>query len=337
MPAVSKKQYQTFWRDGVVHLKNALSVDEINALRDCVDGQIAAVGNSETGYDFEAISKALWSNDTEFEPGNASRFNLDNFRRFVAADPLARPILDDTKAHDDTGRFIYDAAGWRQHDGVRNVALHSRLPEIAADLLNAQYLNFWEDTTFVKFPGTRQRTVFHQDLNYFQIDGDQCVIIWLPLDTIDLENGTVEYVSGSHLWPETFASNSFITQTPLPTSVGPRLPDIEGNRDKYDILSFDVEPGDAVICHVRTVHGAGGNLSNRMRRAMSFRYCGDEVRYQNRSGALKQTGVENSLQDGDRLISDDYPIAWPERLRDMPLCDVRRELCEQPSYTGAST
>jgi len=44
---------------------------------------------------------------------------------------------------------------------------------------------------------------------------------------------------------------------------------------------------------------------------MSFRYCGDEVRYFDRPGAIPQVGVAHDLRDGDKLISADYPIVWP--------------------------
>ena len=316
---------KAFDRDGVVVAPSILSNAEVEALRSAVDRQVSNVGQSATGYDFERIAKAVWSGEAP-RVGGASRFDIERFARFLRADADARPLWDErsgsTGQPESSGSFVYDAAAWRYDEGVRDVALRSALPAYCANLLNARYLNFWEDTTFVKMPGTRQRTAFHQDLGYFQIDGDQCVIVWIPLDPADSQNGVTEYVRGSHRWPETFASNSFIAQTPLQDSVGPRLPDIEANRADYDIVSFDVMPGDAVICHVRTVHGAGGNISDRPRRAMSFRYCGDTVRYHARDGALTQIGVGHTLSSGDRLISEDYPMAWPATLRDAALHEL---------------
>lgn len=313
-----------FDTDGVVHIRGALRAKEVTKLRRAVGRQVANVGNSTTGYDFEKIAHAIWSDEAEIDTGNAARFNLDNLRRIIRSDPGSQPLIEGS-AHlkaDELGSFIYDSAAWRHDQGVETVALDSRLPEICAKLLGAKYLNFWEDTTFVKMPGTRQKTAFHQDLGYFQIEGDQCVIVWLPLDEADQSNGVTEYVRGSHRWPETFASNSFIAQAPLPNSEGPRLPDIEGQREKFDIVSFTVKPGDAVICHVRTVHGSGGNLSTRPRRAMSFRYCGDQVRYLNKSGALSQSAGPGELSNGDRLFSEDYPVAWPKALRSIPVQDL---------------
>lgn len=67
--------------------------------------------------------------------------------------------------------------------------------------------------------------------------------------------------------------NPFFSDSPYD-----KVPDIEANPQNYDIISFDVEPGDVIIHHVLTIHGARGNQStDKMRRAISFRYCGDNV------------------------------------------------------------
>jgi ectoine hydroxylase-related dioxygenase (phytanoyl-CoA dioxygenase family) len=227
----------------------------------------------------------------------------------VRNDPRARPLVDGPRRS--TGMFFYDAANWKSQAGVRDVALDSTLPSLIADLLGAHRLHFWEDTSFVKAPGTAQRTAFHQDLAYFQIAGDQCAIVWIPLDRVGKENGAMEYVRGSHLWGDTFAPNVFFAQTPFAASPFPRLPDIEGNRDAYDIVTFDVEPGDVIVHHVRTIHGAGGNLSDTMRRAVSLRYCGDQIRYHDQQGNIAQIGLSDALSNGDSLMGHDYPIVWP--------------------------
>src|SRR3990167_6880086 len=223
---------------------------------------------------------------------------MEPMRETVRADAGARPLREDDESAAD-GLFFYDVAAWKHDPGVRKVAFDSALPEIVGDLLGAACVNFWEDTTFVKAPHTRQKTAFHQDLAYFQIEGDQCVIVWIALDPADGESGVMQYVRGSHLWGRTYAPNGFISQTPFAASHAERCPDIEAAPEAFDIVSFDVEPGDVIVHHVRTVHGAGGNRSDRWRRAMSFRYCGETVRYFDRPGAVAQVGVSHDLKDGE--------------------------------------
>lgn len=309
--AVTPADRETFDQDGVVCLRGVLSGEEIGHLRRAVDLQVSRLHTSPTGYDFEALARQVWDGACTVDTGAADRFDMVRLKEMVRADAHARPLQEDA-ARDGTGLFFYDAAAWKSDLGVRQVAFDSRLPGIVAGLMEATYVNFWEDTTFVKGPRTRQKTAFHQDLAYFQIDGDQCVIVWIPLDPADLENGVTQYVRGSHRWGETYAPNVFISQTPFSSSPEKRCPDIESAMEDYDIVSFDVEPGDVIIHHVKTVHGAGGNPSDRWRRAVSFRYCGDQVRYLDRQGAIPQVGVARDLANGDRLFSPDYPVVWPK-------------------------
>lgn len=301
-----------FLEDGVICLRGVLTPHEIDLLRGAAARQMGALGASATGYDFESLGRAAWDPEGKIDAGAATRFDITALRGLLAADPAARPLME-AGTGPEPGLFFYDAAGWRSDAGIRDVAFRSALPEITANLLSARQVYFWEDTTFVKAPHTRQKTAFHQDLGYFQIAGDQCLIAWMPLDPAGLHNGVTQYVRGSHRWDEVYAPNIFITQTPFQGAEGPRCPDIEADPGAYDIVSFDIQPGDVILHHVRTVHGAGGNPSDSWRRAVSFRYCGETVGYLDRKGALPQPGGAGGLRDGDRLDAGGFPVVWPRR------------------------
>jgi len=311
---LSEAQIKAYKRDGFLHIKNILNADEVEALRAAVTEQVRSLSTTTTGYDFESLANQLWSGSDTIETGNAARFELELFKHVIETDTNARPIRDNTNAKlDKDGMFFYDAAGWRKFQEIREVAFDSRLPTVCAKLLNTKYLNFWEDTTFVKAPNTYQRTTFHQDYTYFQISGAKCCIAWIPLDPATKDTGAMQYVRGSHLWDKQFAPNMFITQTPMLDAEDPKLPDIEARPEDYDIVTIEAEPGDIIIHDVLTIHGSGGNLSKEQtRRAMSFRYCGDDIRYYDRPGAIPQPYITKPLPDGSPLYSDDYPLVWPK-------------------------
>ncbi|MGD1956879.1 MAG: phytanoyl-CoA dioxygenase family protein [Sphingomonadales bacterium] len=310
-----------FERAGVVCLRNVIDHDGVEALRKTVERQRLTLGRSHTAYDFESVGHQIWDGHDSVTSGEADRFDVSRMKSLIDTDMAARPLLE-TGDRRDSGQFLYDVAAWKSDIGVRRVAFDSHLPALISGLLDAEYLCFWEDTTFCKAPNTKQKTAFHQDLAYFQIDGDQCIIVWIPLDVVSRKNGAMEYVRGSHLWDDIYAPNVLVSQTTLPESPHPRCPDIEGERCRYDIVSFDVEPGDVIIHHVKTVHGSGGNMSSRPRRAMSLRYCGEKVRYFDRPGAIKQVNVRRDLKDGDRLFSLDYPIVWPKPWPGLALAEL---------------
>ncbi len=309
---LSEENISSYGENGFLHLKGLLTKTEINLLRGSVAKQINGLSDSETSYDLESLANQVWSGAEEIESGQADRFDLALYKAMIDHDDEARPIRDRLSSNNTNGMFFYDAAGWRAHEGIREVAFDSVLPSLCAQLLDTSYLNFWEDTTFVKTPNTAQRTAFHQDYAYFQIRGKKCCIVWIPLDPVTKENGAMQYVRGSHLWDKTYAPNMFITQTPLLDTDHPKLPDIENNPADYDIVTIEAHPGDVIIHDVMTIHGSGGNLSKtENRRAMSFRYCGDDIEYYDRPGAIPQPYIAKNLPDGSALLSKDYPLVWP--------------------------
>ena len=82
--------------------------------------------------------------------------------------------------------------------------------------------------------------------------------MWMPVDPVDRES-TVEFVAGSHrgpwLMPRTFMDDQAKW---FPEGSLEELPDIEADRDAFEILAWELEPGDAVFFHMLTLHAAGG-------------------------------------------------------------------------------
>ena len=311
---LSAKDLKAYKRDGAVCLRGVLTPDEIEGLRADVDAQMEDFGNSPTSYDFQEIANQVWSAEGIIDVHKASRFDMSELRMVLDYDKTAKLVSDEniSPVAEGDGRSFYDAAGWRSYKNIRRAAMDSALPELITELLGSSRLNFWEDTTFVKSPNTPQHISFHQDYAYFQAEGEKCCIVWIALDDVDAENGAMQYVKGSHHWEEIYAPNVFISQSPHPYSPYDRMPDIEGNLDKYDIISFDVKPGDIIVHNVMTIHGSGGNASpDRMRRAISFRYCGDDINYCDRPGAVVQPYLMQKPSDGDALYGIDYPLVWP--------------------------
>jgi len=189
----------------------------------------------------------------------------------------------------DGGRFHGNLRLWENDPVFREFCLGSSLPRIAQQFLEARRVNLLYDQLFVKETNMGQRTRWHNDQPYWPIRGSQVLSIWVALDHTTDANGRLEFISGSHRWnrwfqPETFGKTSGIS----PYARNPDyedIPDIEANRADYDIISWDLEPGDVYVFHAMTVHGAGGNSSDRhMRRGYTVRYIGEDVTYDPRLG-----------------------------------------------------
>ena len=91
----------------------------------------------------------------------------------------------------------------------------------------------------------------------------------------------------------------------------PELPDIEANRDEYEILGWDMEPGDCLVFQAMIVHGSDGNTSlDNRRRALATRWTGDDARYDRRSGEVAIPTSDPGLADGAEMDCEDFPVIW---------------------------
>ena len=79
--------------------------------------------------------------------------------------------------------------------------------------------------------------------------------------------------------------------------------------DRYDVVSFEAEPGDLIVHDWRTIHGSAGNISpDRIRRADSVRLAGDDVTFYLRPSSPEPFRYTVELNDGDDLDgSDRFP------------------------------
>jgi ectoine hydroxylase-related dioxygenase (phytanoyl-CoA dioxygenase family) len=310
---ITKDESAAYERDGVVCLRGVVSPEHVEMLRAAIDDATETLASSPAGYDLTRIRKAIETKDLQsLQEDSGGQYNMVGLAAAVIESNTR--LLLDADVRERAGRFLLDTGVAARIAAFREFTLYGPCPEIAAALLNATKVNFYDDQIFVKGPGTRERTAYHQDGPYFHLAGDQICTQWVPVDVVPREV-SLRYVRGSHRWGKTFQPNVFLSQMAFPGSEGEPLPDIEGHEEAYDLISFDVEPGDIVVHHHLTIHGAPGNAHDRMRRAAGIRYCGDDVRYRFRPSAPRQLHHAHSLSDGDVLDSDQFPVVWPRRAR----------------------
>jgi hypothetical protein len=309
---ITKDEVAAYKIAGMVLLRGILDLASVNTLRRCIDEAVSTMGQSPSGYDLSALTKAFESDDWgKLKEESGGQHDVAGIMEYIKSS--GKPLLID-KSEASKGSFLLDTGIAARLREFRRFCTNGVVPEIAGALLESEKVNFFGDQIFVKEPQTRERTAFHQDATYFEIDGDQCCVMWIPVDPVTLEGGVMQYVRGSHRDGKLYQPNVFVSQTPLPGAQGEPLPDIEGHMNDYDIVHFDVEPGDVIVHHYRTIHGAGGNHTRyQVRRAASLRYCGDDIRFCTRPWAPKQLHHTHHLNEGDPLSGPDFPVVWTRR------------------------
>jgi ectoine hydroxylase-related dioxygenase (phytanoyl-CoA dioxygenase family) len=228
----------------------------------------------------------------------------------VLADPS--PLAQVASGGDDPGRFTEDFRRWTQIVEIEDLARNSRAPQIAAELMQTPRVRLYHDHVLVKEGGTKQRTPWHQDQPYYNVDG-RGVSAWIPVDPVP-EAGCLEMVATSHagpwLMPRTFMSGEAKW---FPEGTLAELPDIEADRGAFDIRRYELQPGDAIFFDFLTVHGAPGFPFDGRRRVLSLRYLSDEARHAPRRWVTSPPfdGLEDELAEGAEMDHPLFPVVYP--------------------------
>lgn len=283
---VTADEVDAFWRDGVVCLRGILDPELVLGLA----GPIDSIMDEPEMADLTAMGDGL------AEAGEVVLTGAGN----GGPDGGGR------------GRFVSGVDHWRLHEEFRAFACDSALAAAVGALLRTSEVHLWEDSVLVKEPGARERTAWHQDLSYFPLTGAQVCTTWVPLDPVTASTGAVQFVRGSHDWPELFQPNLFVSTMAIPGTAGVAVPDIDAlaAAGEVELIGFDTEPGDCTVHHARTVHAAGPNTSaTTRRRAVSVRYTGDDVRVVERAGVVHKA-AHAALRAGDALGPPECPTVW---------------------------
>ena len=214
---------------------------------------------------------------------------------------------------DDPGLFIEDFCNWQENAAYRDVIEQSALAAVAARLTRSEQIRLYHDHMLTKEAGTLQRTPWHQDQPYYNVEGSQNVSFWIPVDPVS-RPATLEFVAGSHkgpwLMPRTFMSNEAKW---FPEGSLADLPDIEADRSRHRILGWALEPGDAVAFNMLTLHASAGVEPGRRRRVFSVRMLGDDMRHAPRRWKTSPDfpGLAEQLPPGAPMAHPLFPVLWP--------------------------
>ncbi len=210
------------------------------------------------------------------------------------------------------GAFIEDFCNWQRIEQIERFIKQSPAARIAAELMGSNQVRLYHDHMLTKEPRTSQRTPWHQDQPYYNVEGRMNASMWFPVDPVPRES-TLEFVAGSHSgeWymPRTFMDDQAKW---FPEGTLSDLPDIDGNPKEYTVLGWEMEPGDAVFFNMLTLHGAGGTNAGNRRRVISIRMLGDDMVHAPRRWTTSPPfdGLEDELPEGAPMDHPLFPVLW---------------------------
>ena len=148
---------------------------------------------------------------------------------------------------------------------IDDLMRHPVLVDAVEDLIGSNIL-CWNTAFWIKEAQTPTYVGWHQDLQYWGLDNDKMVSVWVALSPATEESGCMSVMPGSHrqllAHSETYHKDNMLT----------RGQEIDMVADEVKTVSMPLQPGQASFHNVKSAHGSCPNNSNDRRIGISMHY-----------------------------------------------------------------
>ena len=152
-------------------------------------------------------------------------------------------------------------------DAVR----HPKILDMVEDLIGPNIL-CWTTHWFIKEAGSPKFVSWHQDNNYWGVETEDLVSVWLALSPATMASGCIRVLPGSHKQAplehvDTWAEDNMLT----------RGQSIDG-MDESKAVNLELAPGEAALFDYRLAHASHANQSDDRRIGIGIRYIPPSAR-----------------------------------------------------------
>ncbi|MXX26330.1 MAG: phytanoyl-CoA dioxygenase family protein [Caldilineaceae bacterium SB0668_bin_21] len=226
--ALTEEQINRFWIDGYLTIGKILEEDEIELLR------------REYDYEFERARKGQ---NPRFR--NLSIEDTDDVEAKNQAESQMLQIMQMCEYNIHFRRLLYD----------------DRILDMVEDLIGPNIQLFHDQALFK--PAHHGGPVhWHQDNAYWKCSPPNLVSCWLTLDDVDIHNGAMQFIPGSHF-------QSVSHEDAADDSV---LLDYGDNVDKSRAAVIALPAGGVTLHHCQTLHYTAPNVTDNQRRAFAIHF-----------------------------------------------------------------
>ena len=215
---LSKQQIEFYNENGYLLVENAVSPAQLARMRDIA-------------YDFIEKSRAVSVSDDVFD-------------------------LDDGHSAE-APRLTRIKLPHRQHPYFWEVAKSSGITEVLRQLLGPDVL-LQTSKLNTKAPGGGAAVEWHQDWAFYPHTNDRILACGLMLEDVDLANGPLQVIPGSHKGPVLDHNNK---DGVFCGAIDPDDPEFHADK----AVTLTGKAGSMTVHHARTLHGSAPNRSDRAR------------------------------------------------------------------------
>ena len=211
-------EIKSFHKDGYILVENAISPEQLEAMR-------------KVTYDL-----------------------IDKSRDVT----VSNDVYDLDEGHSpQTPRLTRIKSPGKQHPIYRDTLLNSKITEVLKDLLGPN-VTLKTDKLNTKAPGGGAAVEWHQDWAFYPHTNDSLLAVGLMLEDVDLANGPLQVIPGSHKGPTLAHTNE---DGVFCGAINPADPDFDHDK----AVTLTGKAGSMTVHHVRLLHGSAPNVSDRNR------------------------------------------------------------------------
>jgi len=234
--SVIEQAVESFDRDGYYVARSLISVAEVSALVELIDGSLSP-----------ALAPVEFEADVHYPGAPSSR----------------------TAPGGQTPRRLLHAYG--RDACFREVGCHQTVVATLRALMGTEAIRLSQNhhnCVMTKHPGFSSVTSWHQDVRYWRFDRRELVSTWLALGPENRDNGGLLVIPGSHTLdfdPGQFDASLFLRT------------DLDENQALLaKAIPVELNAGDMLFFHSRTLHAAGQNESGIVKRSLVYTYRAED-------------------------------------------------------------
>jgi ectoine hydroxylase-related dioxygenase (phytanoyl-CoA dioxygenase family) len=222
---LSESEIRFYHDNGYLVVSEVFSADEVAALRRVTE-------------EFVEKSRNVTENDDTYDLEDAHRPEQPMVRRLKTPDVI--------------------------HETYRAASRQAKVVEIVGQLIGPD-VRYQTGKLNLKSAGGGAAVEWHQDWAFYPHTNDDLLAVGILLDDVDLENGPLFVVPGSHKGPTyDHHSGGYFCGA---------INDAAADGEYEKAVPLTGKAGAISIHHVRILHGSRPNLSGRDRRLLLFQYC----------------------------------------------------------------
>lgn len=183
---------------------------------------------------------------------------------------------------------------WQTNDKVKSLMVNEELGKMVAQLGDFDGTRIWHDQALIKRPWSNP-TSWHLDTPFWSFSDRRALSIWVALDDATFQNGCLYFIPGSN--SETTFENPGIGKNM--DAIFEFYPQFKNAKS----IPVPMKAGSCSFHNGLTIHGAGANMTNGFRRAMTCAYMPDGATFNGIQNILTDAQV-SQLKIGDPLNDD---------------------------------